>query len=253
MAPSKNEEREAREARQRLRAYKARQSVHEHRAKRRVRDNWIAGILVVVIAAAATVGQLYFFSNGPGAPEVKPTPTQKVYTLPDKGLAENRDWKGTLTLNEEVELGITLNGALAPQGVSNFIYLTQQGFYKGTPCHRLTTSGLFVLQCGDPQGTGAGGPGYTWGPIENAPADGVYKAGTIAMARGSAPDSMGSQFFIVYEDTKLPTDSGGYTILGTVTSGLDQFKAKIADAGTSAANGDGAPNVPTTITGVTVK
>ena len=77
-----------------------------------------------------------------------------------------------------------------------------------------------MLQCGDPNGDGTGGPGYTFGPIENVPKDGVYPAGTIAMANAGQPDSQGSQFFIVYKDTTLPR--GGYTVFGQVTSGLDR-------------------------------
>ncbi len=84
-----------------------------------------------------------------------------------------------------------------------------------------------------PGGTGGGGPGYSWGPIENAPTDDVYPAGTIAMARvGNDGASMGSQFFLVYEDSTIPSDSaGGYTVFGHITSGLDVVTT-IADAGT---------------------
>src|SRR5438067_82816 len=82
--------------------------------------------------------------------------------------------------------------------------LTQQGFYTGLTCHRLTVKSLYVLQCGDPNGDGSGGPGYSFGPIENAPKDGVYPAGTIAMANTGQPNSQGSQFFLVYKDTTLP-------------------------------------------------
>ncbi len=71
-----------------------------------------------------------------------------------------------------------------PQGVGQLRRPGEAGCYDGTPCHRLTTQGIFVLQCGDPTGTGLGGPGYTFGPIENAPADDVYPAGTVAMATG---------------------------------------------------------------------
>jgi len=116
-----------------------------------------------------------------------------------------------------------LDGRLAPQGVGNLVFLAQQGWFDGTPCHRLTTTGIFVLQCGDPTGTGTGGPGYAFGPVENAPADDLYPAGTVAMARvGGDGESMGSQFFLVYEDSTIPSDAaGGYTVLGHVTEGLD--------------------------------
>jgi peptidyl-prolyl cis-trans isomerase B (cyclophilin B) len=127
-----------------------------------------------------------------------------------------------------------LDGDAAPQGVGNLVGLAQAGFFDATPCHRLTTEGTFVLQCGDPTATGSGGPGYSFGPVENAPADDVYPAGTLAMARapGNA-ESMGSQFFVVYQDSTIPADAaGGYTVLGTLTSGLDVVQ-RIASAGTA--------------------
>ena len=261
MAPSRNEERSTRESRQRLKAYKARQAVHEHRTSRRVRDNWIAAVLVVVVAAGVTLGQLAFFKVGPFEAAAAPSasasaaPSTPAVELPSPDFAEDRDWTGTMTIND-VPLGIELDGAAAPQGVSAFVALTQAGFYDGLTCHRLTTSdGFGVLQCGDPNGDGTGGPGFSYGPIENAPADDVYPAGTIAMARTSGDgESMGSQFFIVYEDTTIPSDAaGGYTILGTVTSGLDGLISGVVDAGTADGSADGAPAVPVTISSVTVQ
>jgi peptidyl-prolyl cis-trans isomerase B (cyclophilin B) len=94
-----------------------------------------------------------------------------------------------------------------------------------------------VLQCGDPTGTGSGGPGYSFGPVENAPKNGVYPAGTIAMARSDSPDSNGSQFFIVYKASSLPAP--GYTVLGRITSGLDVVQ-KVA-AGGAQGGSDGKP------------
>jgi cyclophilin family peptidyl-prolyl cis-trans isomerase len=115
--------------------------------------------------------------------------------------------------------------------------------------------GFGVLQCGDPNGDGSGGPGYSFGPIENAPADNVYPAGTIAMARqGGNGSSMGSQFFIVYEDTTIPADeAGGYTVLGKVTSGLDALKTSVVDAGTEDGSADGKPAIPVTIGTIAVQ
>jgi peptidyl-prolyl cis-trans isomerase B (cyclophilin B) len=263
VAPSKNEERASREARQRLKAYKARQAVHEHRTSRRVRDNWIAAILVVVVGAAVTLGQLAVLQVGPFQAAATPTPSASAsgeadappaVELPSPDFAENRTWTGTMTIND-VPLAISLDGAAAPQGVSAFVALTQAGFYDGLTCHRLTASeGFAVLQCGDPEGTGQGGPGFSYGPIENAPADDVYPAGTIAMARqGNDAESMGSQFFICYEDTTIPSDeAGGYTVLGTVTDGLDGLKTAVTDAGIAEGT-ESTPAVPATITSVTVQ
>ena len=131
-----------------------------------------------------------------------------------------RVWSGTMNVAGS-DLGIQLDGKSAPQAVANFITLAKQGFYNGLNCHRLTTEGIFVLQCGDPNGDGTGGPGYNWGPIENAPADNIYKTGVLAMARvGNDAGSMGSQFFIVYADSPIPADSvGGYTVFGKITKG----------------------------------
>ncbi|BDZ52933.1 hypothetical protein GCM10025870_00060 [Agromyces marinus] len=93
-------------------------------------------------------------------------------------------------------------------------------------------------------------PGYSYGPIENAPADDVYPAGTIAMARQlGAPESQGSQFFIVYEDSTIPSDAaGGYTVIGRVTSGLEDLRSTITDQGAADGAPDGAPVRPVSIT-----
>ena len=257
-------DRQAREERARLRTYQARQEVHVRKHRRRVRDNVIAVVALVVVLTLATAAQLLYFSGGPGTPEAEPTATPTPSATPPAGenqgdvpsadIAEERTWTGTLTLND-IPLGIELDGAAAPQAVSSEISLIQSGFYDGTTCHRLTRESIWVLQCGDPAGDGTGGPGYSYGPVENAPADNVYPAGTIAMARQQQNAySHGSQFFIVYEDTTLtPDESGGYTVVGRVTSGLDQLKTGITDAGTADGGTDGAPAVPVTIAGFTIE
>jgi peptidyl-prolyl cis-trans isomerase B (cyclophilin B) len=159
-----------------------------------------------------------------------------------------------MTINS-IPLGITLSGALAPQGVASFISLAQTDFYTDKTCHRLTTGGFYVLQCGSVDGAGSGDLGFSYGPIENAPADNVYPAGTIALARQSDNAySEGSQFFIVYQDTTIPADTaGGYTVIGQVTSGLDQLISAVTNAGTADGSTDGAPLVTTTINSVTVQ
>ncbi|MEY2634494.1 MAG: hypothetical protein RIS75_434 [Actinomycetota bacterium] len=132
----------------------------------------------------------------------------------------------------------------APITVNSMKFLSEQNFYDGVQCHRLTTSGLYVLQCGDPTGTGMGGPGYSI-PEENKPeqVENNYPAGTLAMARSQAPGSGGSQFFIVYEDTTLGAD---YTIFGQITKGLDLIK-EIAAAGVDGGATDGTPFIKTAI------
>ncbi|MGR2751621.1 peptidylprolyl isomerase [Agromyces arachidis] len=249
-------DRQAREARSRLRTYQARQEVHARSVRRRRRDNVIAVVALVVVLALAVTAQLLYFSGGPGAPaaDAEPTPTPSSAPVPSADLAGDRTWVGALTLND-VELSIELDGAAAPQAVSSTVSLVESGFYDGLTCHRLTTEGIFVLQCGDPNGDGTGGPGYSYGPIENAPEDGVYPAGTIAMARQSGDaESQGSQFFIVYEDTTLPADAaGGYTVIGEVTAGLDALRAGITDFGAVDEAPDGAPVRPVSITSFDVE
>jgi peptidyl-prolyl cis-trans isomerase B (cyclophilin B) len=173
---------------------------------------------------------------------------QQFKTPPPKSLAADRTWTATVATTCG-EMTFQLDGKKAPQTVASFIFLAQKGFFNNTPCHRLTTTGIYVLQCGDPTGTGNGGPGYGFG-IENAPKTGDYPAGTIAMARTSDPKSNGSQFFIVYQASKLPTDGGGYSIFGTVSEGL-QVVRDVAIGGSP--SGDGAPNSPINITSVSVK
>lgn len=183
--------------------------------------------------------------------DVVTEPAFQRASAPDPETAEGREWTGTITTNCG-DIEITLDGAAAPQAVASFVDLAKEGFYDNTACHRLTTAGIFVLQCGDPTGIGNGGPGYSYGPIENAPADDIYPAGTLAMARlGGDGDSMGSQFFITYEDSNIPSDAaGGYTVLGQVTSGLN-IVVKIAEGGL-AANGV-APQWPIAIEKVALK
>ena len=147
------------------------------------------------------------------------------------------------------DIVVQLAADKAPCTANSFKHLAESKYYDGSPCHRLTTDNIYVLQCGDPTGSGSGGPGYQFG-VENAPADGNYPAGTLAMARTSDPGSNGSQFFVVYKDTKLP-DANGYTIFGHVTKGLDVVQ-KVADAGVEGGGGDGAPVQKVTVQTVTI-
>lgn len=162
-----------------------------------------------------------------------------------------QDWNVTVTTSIG-DITMVLHGADAPQAVANFVFLAQEGFYDGTACHRLLPASL--LQCGDPTATGTGGPGYTWGPIENAPEDDVYPAGTVAMARGAEDGaSMGSQFFLVFADVPLPSDgAGGYSVFGEITGGLEILQ-QIGAMGTADGSADGRPAVDVIITGVEVE
>lgn len=260
MAPSKTAEREARAARDRLRRYNARQALHAHKVRRRTRDNLTWVIVSLVVIALATFSQVLYFSSGPGMPPPSPGEStappeegQNSEAVPDPSLAESRTWAGEMVIND-VALGIELDGAAAPQAVSAFINDVQADYFPGKACHRLTDGGFFVLQCGSIDGTGGGDPDYQYGPIENAPADDLYPAGTIAMARASGNAfSNGHQFFIVYDDTTIPSDTaGGYTVIGKVTSGLDQLIEQVTSQGVIGNTGDGPPMVTTTITRVTL-
>jgi peptidyl-prolyl cis-trans isomerase B (cyclophilin B) len=127
--------------------------------------------------------------------------------------------------------------AKAPCTTFSFRFLASRGYFSRTHCHRLTIQGIYVLQCGDPTGTGAGGPGYAFNDENLAGA--TYPAGTVAMAN-AGPDTNGSQFFFTWKDTTLAPN---YTPFGTVISGMDVLQ-KIAAAGDDSQNnpGDGYPN-----------
>ncbi|HEY7044244.1 MAG TPA: peptidylprolyl isomerase [Nocardioidaceae bacterium] len=185
-------------------------------------------------------------------PPATPSNPKQFSTPPPASLAENTTWNATLHTTCG-DITVQLDGKAAPQTVASFIHLAREGYWNDGPCHRVTTeeSSIHVLQCGDPTGTGSGSPGYGFG-IENAPASGHYPRGTLAMARSSDPNSNGGQFFLVYKDTQLPTQDGGYSIFGKVTGGL-QIVDAIAKQGTDGANGDGAPSQPISILSVDVE
>ena len=146
------------------------------------------------------------------------------------------------------DLTLTLDRSIAPCAVQSFTYLAAEGFFDDTPCHRLTTSaGLSVLQCGDPSGTGTGGPSYRF--AEEVTAETTYPRGTVAMAKSAAPSSTGSQFFLVYADSLLPPE---YTVVGRVDeAGLAVLDA-IGAAGVQGGGEDGAPAEEVTIEAATV-
>ena len=164
----------------------------------------------------------------PAPATTAPSPTSFA-SEPPITLDPGTSYRATITTNCG-PIVVDLLADQAPHAVNSFLFLAGHGYYDNTRCHRLTTAadGLSVLQCGDPTGTGSGGPGYQFG-VENPPADGVYPAGTLAMARTADPDSNGSQFFITYADSTIPSPDG-YTVFGKVVSGLDIVE-KIGKAG----------------------
>ena len=200
-------------------------------------------------AAPAAAPGTCSFTPTPQEPAAKPAPVPTVADAPTSGTA-------AVTLQTSAgPVPLTLDRARAPCTVESFLSLVNAGYYNDTPCHRLTTGeGLKVLQCGDPTGTGSGGPGYTIGdepPTDLAPTAGgqavIYPRGTVAMAKTSAPNSGGSQFFLVYADSTLPPD---YTVFGTIGEpGLATIDG-IARAGSDNSNGEGDG---TPVTAVTVQ
>jgi peptidyl-prolyl cis-trans isomerase B (cyclophilin B) len=147
-------------------------------------------------------------------------------------------------------LKATLDATAAPCTVSSFESLAGQGFFDNTPCHRLTTQGIYVLQCGDPTGTGTGGPGYTIPDELHGAED--YSPGTLAMANTGQPNSGGSQFFIVYRDSTARLQKL-YTVFGQLDKKSLAIVQQVAKKGTDNANGpgDGHPKEKVTITKVT--
>ncbi|SOD74260.1 peptidyl-prolyl cis-trans isomerase B (cyclophilin B) [Jatrophihabitans sp. GAS493] len=176
----------------------------------------------------------------------------KAVTLPPlTGNPVTGTAKVTMNTSQGV-VAVTVDRALAPCTVESFLSLSKQKYYNDTPCHRLVTSGIYVLQCGDPTGSGSGGPGYTI--PDEATGNEAYPAGTLAMARTSTAHSGGSQFFFVYKDSPSLAQNLGtlqYTVFGKVTTGLDVLQ-KIAAGGVADGSTDGSPKLPVQIKTVTV-
>jgi peptidyl-prolyl cis-trans isomerase B (cyclophilin B) len=159
------------------------------------------------------------------AKEVEPPPTDATVS-------------GQVPVTFETSVGTftaTLDADTTPCTANSFVSLADQGYFDGTSCHRLTTDGIYVLQCGDPLGTGGGGPGYTF--ADELSGSETYPAGTLAMAN-AGPDTNGSQFFLVYAETSLPPS---YTVFGTVDDATVDLVQGVADDG-STPEFDGAPN-----------
>jgi peptidyl-prolyl cis-trans isomerase B (cyclophilin B) len=153
--------------------------------------------------------------------------------------------KGTAKVAVKTSRGsmtFTLNRAGAPCAVESFLSLAAQHYFDHTTCHRLTSGSLSVLQCGDPTGTGSGGPGYSF--ADELTGKEKYTRGVLAMAN-AGPNTNGSQFFIVYKDSQL---NPAYTVFGSVTKGLSVVD-KVAAQGSNPA-GDGKPKLSISLTSV---
>ena len=145
---------------------------------------------------------------------------------------------------------ITLDRAMAPCTVNSFVSLAEQGYFDDTKCHRLADSGIFILQCGDPSGTGKGGPGYEF--ANETDGTETYTEGVVAMANGG-PGSNGSQFFLVWADSTSLDKKRHFTIFGHMDKGSRDVVASMAEEGQDGSNRDGTgrPNNPCEISSVT--
>ncbi|OBB10513.1 peptidylprolyl isomerase [Mycolicibacterium setense] len=191
-------------------------------------------------AAPADLGaNCQYPAAGPASKPTTPPRTGKVPTDPATVSVSMVTTQGNI--------GLQLDNAKAPCTVNSFASLAGQNYFNDTPCHRLTTGGLSVLQCGDPTGQGTGGPGYQFAneyPTNQYQPDNpalqqpvLYPRGTLAMAN-AGPNTNGSQFFLVYQDSQLPP---GYTVFGKIDdTGLATLD-KIAAAGVAGGGPDGKP------------
>lgn len=182
-------------------------------------------------------------------------PASKPAQPPRSGRVPTEPAEVTATIDtDRGAIELTLDNAKAPCTVNSFVSLAQQGYFDATSCHRLTANNsLSVLQCGDPTGSGTGGPGYTFADEypTNQYAEGDaklgvpvrYPRGTLAMANSGAGTN-GSQFFIVYADSKLPPT---YTVFGSVDETGLATVDRIAEAGVTGGNLDGKPALPVQI------
>jgi peptidyl-prolyl cis-trans isomerase B (cyclophilin B) len=198
-------------------------------------------------AASAAASAPASAAASASAPASADPASVKGCRTPSKGGPNGKQWKKEPALTVDTKAAykavlntscgkvtLELDPAKAPHTVNSFVFLAGQKYFDHVPCHRLTTDGIFVLQCGDPTGSGSGGPGYEFKDenLEGA----TYPAGTVAMAN-AGPNTNGSQFFLVYKDTQLPPN---YTPFGKVTGGTDVLE-NIAAGGVAGGGSDGAP------------
>jgi peptidyl-prolyl cis-trans isomerase B (cyclophilin B) len=255
------------------------------RRNKRMATGVLAGVAVLAVAGGATALALTVGSSPKSSaaaaaatktPSASPSASATPSTVPamvdgkceyiQGGTAAKKvslppaapDSKAAYTATMKTNRGnivINLLNSKAPCTVNSFVSLADQGYFNNTPCHRLTTSGIFVLQCGDPSGTGDGTPGYGFGnenlPAASSSGEATYAQATVAMANTGQPDSNGSQFFLVYKNSPLPPD---YTEFGTIVSGLNILQ-NVAKAGSDNSNGtgDGHPKEKVQINSVTIK
>lgn len=226
----------------------------------RARDRYRRGVRTRLLPAALLLSATFALvaCSAPDAPEASPTSGGAAsdgcaYASDGSGTAEappaEPEVAGLVAVTLDTSagaIGMTLDADRTPCTVGSFVSLAEQGYLDATQCHRLTTEGIFVLQCGDPTGTGRGGPGYAY--ADELDGTETYPAGTVAMAN-AGPDTNGSQFFLVYEDSPLPP---AYTVFGTLDETGLAVVAEIGAAGVAGGGPDGAPAEDVTIESVTL-
>ena len=226
----------------------------------------LVGLLALALVVVAGLVVLQETGPAPSTSESDPTPvaTTPCAWLPsgdgavvDVGVPPTEvPAEGTVTLEMATSaggIGLALDRSVAPCAAASFVHLAEQGFFDDSPCHRVVNMDTFgVLQCGDPTGTGAGGPPYRY--AEEVSPSTTYPRGTIAMANSGTPGSTGSQFFLCFEDSQLPPD---YTVVGSVDDPglavIDEIAAAGNDGSFEPSPGGGAPNRPVVVERMTVE
>lgn len=214
---------------------------HVERASRGIPTGWLVAIAVVVVGVGLgfATGAIRLGSGGggsanpsrPAAASVAPRGTNCPTAQPPAASAGQTRVVTISTAKGSFEM--TLKADLSPIAVGNFAALAACGYYNGIVFHRVATlqdGTPFVIQGGDPTGTGRGGPGYT---IQDEPVTATYQRGAVAMARSSQPNSVGSQFFVVLDDKDrdVLASANTYQIIGSVTKGMEAVDAIYAAAG----------------------
>ncbi len=261
-----------------------RQQQRAQRARRARRNRAVGVVAGLVVVAMGGTGLAFAFAgaNGentqaavsPSAASASATPAASPTIKPGEcGYLPNQEqgvkdvgtppvkprYKSAVAATVKTNLGaiaLDLDGAKAACTVNSFTYLAGKNFFDKTQCHRLVTEGIKVLQCGDPTGTGSGGPAYKYGeenlPIPKQGAQtATYAKGVLAMAN-AGPGTNGSQFFIVYGDSELPPN---YTVFGKISEGMDIVESVAKEGvkeGGSGGPGDGQPKKAVTIQDVTI-
>jgi peptidyl-prolyl cis-trans isomerase B (cyclophilin B) len=271
--------------RQRARERHERQREEHRQRQQQLRRRLSIGAVVVLVLGLAAGLSLVFTGGSTPAAKSKPKATASAsatssaaavaepahhctYTttgggkpsLPTASPDYNASYTATINTNLG-KIGISLLNSKATCAVNSFVHLAETNFFNNTQCWRVSnSSGLYLLQCGDPTATaksklscssstlGIGGPGYQFADENLTGA--TYPAGTVAMATGG-PNTNGSQFFLVFKNTTLPAS---YTPFGKITSGLDILQ-NVAKAGTSCTiqAGGGVPKEKVIINSVTVR